>query len=158
MKENKRELKVHEADETASAAFRSERREDRERLTITMKEKEGRGSNKSVVLRVELSVDVIVESVVLGGRGKKAWSRRLGHTGTAYGGRAHLGQDLVQPLQGAVEVKLDPAGGARHSLPSTQQSMVTGCIKDVNFNCNSIQLCSSYYSDSLGLKGTLFNN
>lgn len=27
MKENKRELKVHEADETASAAFRSERRE-----------------------------------------------------------------------------------------------------------------------------------
>ncbi len=105
-----------------------------------------------------LSVDVIVESVVLGGRGKKAWSRRLGHTGTAYGGRAHLGQDLVQPLQGAVEVKLDPARGARHSLPSTQQSMVTGCIKDVNFNCNSIQLCSSYYSDSLGLKGTLFNN
>lgn len=37
------------------------RREDRERLTITMKEKEGRGSSKSVVLRVELSVDVIVE-------------------------------------------------------------------------------------------------
>lgn len=75
MKENKRELKVHEADETASAAFRSERREDRERLTITMKEKEGRGSNKSVVLRVELSVDVIVESVVLGG----AKESKLGH-------------------------------------------------------------------------------
>ncbi len=65
---------MHEADETASAAFRSERREDRERLTITMKEKEGRGSNKSVVLRVELSVDVIVESVVWG-----AEERKLGH-------------------------------------------------------------------------------
>lgn len=47
MKENKRELKVHEADETASAAFRSEHQcredRDRERLTSTMREKEGAG-------------------------------------------------------------------------------------------------------------------
>lgn len=41
----------------------------------------------------------------------------LGDAGAADAGGAHLGQDLVQPLQGAVEVQLDPAGSAGHSLP-----------------------------------------
>lgn len=41
----------------------------------------------------------------------------LGDTGAADAGGAHLCQDFVQPLQGAVEVQLDPAGSAGHSLP-----------------------------------------
>ena len=32
------------------------------------------------------------------------------------GGGAHLHQHLVQPLQGPVQVHLDPAGGGRHCL------------------------------------------
>ena len=32
-------------------------------------------------------------------------------------GRAHLGEHLVQPLQGAVQVDLYPAGGAGDVLP-----------------------------------------
>lgn len=46
----------------------------------------------------------------------------LGLAGAADGGRAHLGKDLVQPLQGSVEVELYPAGGARDRLPPTKQS------------------------------------
>ena len=34
------------------------------------------------------------------------------------GGGAHLHQHLVQPLQGPVQVHLDPAGGGRHGLAS----------------------------------------
>ena len=30
--------------------------------------------------------------------------------------RAHLGENLIQPLQGAVQVDLNPAGGAGHVL------------------------------------------
>lgn len=41
----------------------------------------------------------------------------LGDAGAADAGGAHLCQDLVQPLQGAIEVQLDPAGSAGHSLP-----------------------------------------
>lgn len=40
----------------------------------------------------------------------------LGHTGTADAGGSHLGEDLVKPLQGPVQVQLDPAGGAGHCL------------------------------------------
>ena len=36
----------------------------------------------------------------------------LGHTGTPDAGGAHLCEHLVQPLQGPVQVHLDPAGGA----------------------------------------------
>lgn len=32
-------------------------------------------------------------------------------------GGAHLSQNLVKPLQGAVQVQLNPAGGAGHRLP-----------------------------------------
>lgn len=41
----------------------------------------------------------------------------LGHAGAADVRGAHLRQHLVQPLQGAVQVQLDPAGGAGHCLP-----------------------------------------
>lgn len=43
--------------------------------------------------------------------------RRLGDAGAADAGGAHLREHLVQPLQGAVQVQLDPAGGAGHRLP-----------------------------------------
>lgn len=117
MKENKRESKVHEADETASAAFGSEHqcREDREedrRKAHEYYERERSEGGIVSLLFFELSLDVIVlgwaEDRELG----------LGHTGAAYGGRAHLGQNLVQPLEGPVQMQLDPAGGARHCLPS----------------------------------------
>lgn len=42
----------------------------------------------------------------------------LRHTGTVDAGRAHLCEDLVQPLQRAIEVQLYPAGGAGHCLTS----------------------------------------
>lgn len=41
----------------------------------------------------------------------------LGHAGAADVWGAHLREHLVQPLQGAVQVQLDPAGGAGHCLP-----------------------------------------
>lgn len=40
----------------------------------------------------------------------------LGDAGAADAGRAHLREHLVEPLQGAVQVQLDPAGGAGHRL------------------------------------------
>lgn len=42
----------------------------------------------------------------------------LRYTGTVDAGRAHLCEDLVQPLQRAIEMQLYPAGGAGHSLTS----------------------------------------
>ncbi len=42
----------------------------------------------------------------------------LGHTGAVDAGRAHLCEDLVQPLQRAIEMQLYPAGGAGHRLTS----------------------------------------
>lgn len=42
----------------------------------------------------------------------------LGHTGAVDAGRAHLGEDLVQPLQRAIEMQFYPAGGAGHCLTS----------------------------------------
>lgn len=90
---------------------------------VLWKRKRGRGYSKSVVLVVGWC-DCRISR--FGARGQRDWSWRLGHTGTAYGGRAHLGQNLVQPLQGAVQVKLDPAWGARHCLPSTQQQKTDG--------------------------------
>lgn len=48
----------------------------------------------------------------------------LGDAGAADAGGAHLGEDLVQPLQGTVEVQLDPAGSAGHSLPPTRREGV----------------------------------
>ena len=41
----------------------------------------------------------------------------LGHGGDVVAGAAHLGEHLVQPLEGAVQVDLDPAGGGSHILP-----------------------------------------
>lgn len=40
----------------------------------------------------------------------------LRHTGTADAWGAHLGEDLVKPLQRPIQVQLDPAGGTGHSL------------------------------------------
>lgn len=45
----------------------------------------------------------------------------LGDAGAADAGGAHLGEDLVQPLQGTVEVQLDPAGSAGHRLPPARK-------------------------------------
>lgn len=42
----------------------------------------------------------------------------LRHAGAVDAGRTHLGEHFVQPLQRAVQVQLDPAGGASHSLTS----------------------------------------
>lgn len=44
------------------------------------------------------------------------WRGSLGDTGAADAWGAHLCEHLVQPLQGAVQVQLDPAGGAGHCL------------------------------------------
>lgn len=49
-----------------------------------------------------------------GRRGRAGGS--LGDAGAADVWGAHLCEHLVQPLQGAVEVQLDPAGGAGHRL------------------------------------------
>lgn len=45
-----------------------------------------------------------------------AWRGSLGDAGAADARGAHLCEHLVQPLQGAVQVQLDPAGGAGHCL------------------------------------------
>lgn len=42
--------------------------------------------------------------------------RALRDAGTSNGGRTHLCQHLIEPLQRAVQVQLDPAGGAGHRL------------------------------------------
>lgn len=41
----------------------------------------------------------------------------LGDAGAPDARGAHLSEHLVQPLQRAVQVQLDPAGGAGHRLP-----------------------------------------
>lgn len=45
----------------------------------------------------------------------------LGHTGAACGWGTHLGQNFVQPLQGPVQMQLDPARSACDSLPPGKQ-------------------------------------
>lgn len=45
----------------------------------------------------------------------------LRHTGTADTGGAHLGEDLVQPLQGPIQVQFDPTGGTGHCLSSAER-------------------------------------
>lgn len=45
----------------------------------------------------------------------------LRHTGTANAGGAHLGEDLVKPLQGPIQVQLDPAGGTGHCLSPAER-------------------------------------
>lgn len=40
----------------------------------------------------------------------------LGHAGAVDAGGTHLGQHFVQPLQRPVQVQLNPAGSAGHSL------------------------------------------
>lgn len=46
----------------------------------------------------------------------------LGHTGAACGWGTHLGQNFVQPLQGPVQMQLDPARSACDSLPPVLSS------------------------------------
>ena len=50
-----------------------------------------------------------------------SWTR-LGDGGDVVAGAAHLGQHLVQPLEGAVQVDLNPAGGGGHVLPVVLRS------------------------------------
>lgn len=53
----------------------------------------------------------------------------LRDAGAADARGAHLCEHLVQPLQGAVQVQLDPAGGAGHRLSpggAQNQQSVTG--------------------------------
>ena len=53
----------------------------------------------------------------------------LRHAGAADAGGAHLSENLVQPLQGPVEVQLDPAGGAGHSLtPGGRTELIYGTM------------------------------
>lgn len=52
------------------------------------------------------------------GRGDGFLTQLLRHAGAVDAGRAHLCEHLVQPLQGPVEVQLNPAGGAGHGLTS----------------------------------------
>lgn len=50
----------------------------------------------------------------------------LGHTGAACRWGTHLGQNLVQPLQGTIQMQLDPARSACDSLPPGKE--------DIHFN------------------------
>ena len=50
----------------------------------------------------------------------------LGHTGAACRRGTHLGQNLVQPLQGTIQMQLDPARSACDSLPPGKE--------DIHFN------------------------
>lgn len=52
----------------------------------------------------------------MGRRVSKKHVLLLRHTGAVDAGRTHLCEDLVQPLQRAIEMKLYPAGGAGHCL------------------------------------------
>lgn len=45
----------------------------------------------------------------------------LGHTGATGRRGAHLGQNFVQPLQGTVQMQLDPARSACDGLPPAEQ-------------------------------------
>ena len=47
---------------------------------------------------------------------------RLRHGGDVVAGAAHLGEDLVKPLEGAVQVDLNPAGGGGDVLPVVLRS------------------------------------
>ena len=42
----------------------------------------------------------------------------LGHRWASEGGRSHLGQNAVQPLQRPIEVQLNPTGCGGYSLPT----------------------------------------
>lgn len=46
------------------------------------------------------------------------WRLSLRHAGAAHRGRTHLSQHLIQPLEGAVEMELNPTGSAGYSLSS----------------------------------------
>lgn len=63
--------------------------------------------------------------------------RGLGHTGAARRRGAHLGQNLVQPLQRTVQVQLDPTWSACYSLPPGKQTTrvweCTQCVSCVLF-------------------------
>jgi hypothetical protein len=51
-------------------------------------------------------------------QGERPGEISSGHGGTPHGGRPHLCQDPVQPLERPVEVELDPARGGGHRLAS----------------------------------------
>ena len=56
----------------------------------------------------------------------------LRHAGAGQPGGSHLGEDAIQPLQGPVEVDLDPTRRARHRLTSatqTKHDLVHFCLQ-----------------------------
>lgn len=73
------------------------------------------GGGGSSVFVYALGVFVITDR---GRRAQEVGGRRaaLRDAGAADAGGAHLCEHLVEPLQGAVQVQLDPAGGAGHRL------------------------------------------
>ncbi len=59
--------------------------------------------------------------VLFGGR----FLCRLGHTGAACRRGTHLGENLIQPLQGTIQMQLDPARSACDSLPPEKQTYIS---------------------------------
>ena len=66
--------------------------------------------------------------MVLGRRVSGKHGLLLGHTGAVDAGRSHLCEDLVQPLQRAVEMQLYPAGGAGHCLTPVGKERAAQCV------------------------------
>jgi len=66
---------------------------------------------------------VCFESLTGSGRAKVS----LRDAGAADAGGAHLREHLVEPLQGAVQVQLDPAGGAGHRLSPRRHTRRNRC-------------------------------
>ena len=69
----------------------------------------------------------------------------LRHTGAADAWGAHLGEDLVKPLQRPIQVQLDPAGGAGHGL-SPARHWERGGLGDVKNVQKHTQTCQNAFS------------
>lgn len=76
------------------------------------------------------------ETEMLGCGQPQGWGQwSLGHGWDGVMGRSHLSEHLIQPLQGPVEVNLNPAGCASHVLPVVlgTPSLVGNSTKSVTF-------------------------
>lgn len=75
----------------------------------------------------------------------------LRHTGTADAWGAHLGEDLVKPLQRPIQVQLNPAGGAGHCLSPARhrQRGGVGDVKIVRKDTHTSQNTSACFHESL---------
>ncbi len=73
------------------------------------------------------------------------WGFVLWHAGAAEVRRAHLSEHLVQPLQGAVEMQLYPAGGAGYCLPPAGRKIwVTNVLPCLPSIFNKLQTSQEY--------------